>query len=56
MVVSFLRRVAAYFQVPKSEKSLQSEYFQILCKRTELHPPGLLAGGASAPYKRFHRR
>ena len=38
------------------EKSLQSEYFQILCKRTELHPPGLLAGGASAPYKRFHRR
>ena len=38
------------------EKSLQSEYFQIFCKRTELHPPGLLAGGASAPYKRFHRR
>ena len=38
------------------EKSLQSEDFQILCKRTELHPPGLLAGGASAPYKRFHRR
>ena len=38
------------------EKSLQSEYFQILCKRTELHPPGLLAGGAGAPYKRFRRR
>ena len=31
------------------KKHLHTEYFQILCKRTELHPPGLLAGGASAP-------
>ena len=31
----------------------QFGYFKISHKQAELHPTGLLAGGASAPYKRF---
>ena len=34
----------------------QSGYFQVPFKGTGLYPPGLLAGGAGAPYKRFRRR
>ena len=34
----------------------QSGYFQVPFKGTGLYAPGLLAGGAGAPYKRFRRR
>ena len=38
------------------EELRQFRYVQVPCKWTDLRPPGLLAGGAGAPYKRFHRR
>lgn len=38
------------------EIGLQSGYFQILRTVPKVHPTGLLAGGAFAPYKRFGRR
>jgi len=32
---------------------VQSGYFKIPYKQAELHPTGLLVGGAGAPYRRF---